>query len=43
MLDGSYTYKNLKSSKPHEKIKQKHENARYIVEKLKNKSLMFFV
>ena len=33
----------LKSCKPHEKQNKKHQNARFIDEKLKNKSLMFFV
>ena len=36
-----FTYQNLKSCKPHEK--QKDENARFVDEKLKTKSLMFFV
>ena len=38
-----FTYQNLKSCKPHEKIKQKHQNNRCIDEKLKTKSLMLFV
>ena len=38
-----FMYKNLKSCKPHEKTKQKHQNARFNDEKLKTKSLMFFV
>ena len=36
-------YQNLKSWKQHEKQKIKHQNARFSVEKLKYKSLMFFV
>ena len=38
-----FTYKNLKSSNPLEKTKQKSQDARFIDEKLKTKSLMFFV
>ena len=38
-----FTYQNLKSCKPHEKTKQKHQNARFIGEKLKTLNLMFFV
>jgi hypothetical protein len=33
----------LKSFKPHEKQNKKLQNARFIGEKLKNQSLMFFV
>ena len=36
MLCGSH------ACKPHEKTKQKHQNAKSIGEKLKTKSLMFF-
>ena len=44
MLCGSHIYYNLKSCKPHKKKqKKKHQNARFIDEKLKTKSLMFFV
>ena len=39
-----FTYQNLKSCKPHEKTKtHTHQNARFIDEKLKTKSLMIFV
>ena len=38
-----FAHQNLKSCKPHEKTEQKHQNARSIDEKLKTKSLMFFV
>ena len=38
-----FTYQNLKSCKPYEKQNKKHQNARFIDEKLKTKSLMFFV
>ena len=38
-----HLYQNLKSCKPHEKVKQKkHQNAKSIGEKLKNKGLMCF-
>jgi len=33
----------LESCKPHEKNTKKHQNARFVDEKLKAKSLMFFV
>ena len=38
-----FTYQNLKSSKPHKKQNKEHQNARFIVEKLKTKGLIFFV
>ena len=38
-----FTYCNLKSRKPHEQQNKKQRNARFIDEKLKTKSLMFFV
>ena len=38
-----FIYQNLKSCKPHKKNKKKqHQNTRFIDEKLKTKSLMFF-
>ena len=33
----------MKSCKPHEETKQKHQNARFIGEKLKTKGLMLLV
>ena len=41
--DLRFTYQNLKSRKPHEKKKKKHQNAKAISGKLKTKCLMFFV
>ena len=38
-----FTHQNLKSCKAHEKQNKRHQNAKYIAEKLKTKGLMFFI
>ena len=38
-----FTYQTLKSRKPHKKQNKKHQNTRFIDEKMKTKSQIFFV